>query len=228
MSELDSLSKEASVGPGGPTSVQDNRDKNRYFSMQSVGAYLNDYAANLHQALTAVDPAEIERAVHLIADVRLRQGQIFVAGNGGSASISDHLCCDWTKGTDHPGISPLKTHSLSCNTAVLTALANDFSYQEVFSAQLKYAAKPDDLVILISSSGNSPNVVEAAKWARENNIPVISLVGFVGGKLRKASDVVLFVPFHNYGIVEDSHQALMHVIAQYVHLELKQRRQGTA
>jgi D-sedoheptulose 7-phosphate isomerase len=223
-----SLEKAATSGSTAAPNTNDTRDKNRYFSTQSVEAYMKDYAANLQAAISAVDPREMERAIRLIADVRLREGQIFVAGNGGSAAISDHLCCDWTKGTDHPGILPLRTHSLSCNTAVVTALANDFSYQEVFSAQLKYAAKPNDLVILISSSGNSPNVVEAAQWARQNNIPVISLVGFEGGKLRNTSDVVLFVPFHNYGIVEDSHQALMHVIAQFVYLELKNRRQGTA
>lgn len=208
--------------------ANDTRDKNTYFSFQSVSTYFNQYADSLHQALRSIDMVQLEKAVRLIGDVRTAGGQVYIAGNGGSAAIADHLCCDWTKGTDIDGVPPLRTQSLACNAAVVTALANDLSYAQIFSAQLKYNAQPGDLVILISSSGNSPNVVEAALWAKSKKIPVISLVGFEGGKLRASSDACLHVPFHNYGIVEDSHQSLMHVIAQFVYLDLKQRKKGTA
>ncbi len=123
------------------------------------------------------------------------------------------------------GHNALKVVSLSSNLPFLTAIANDISYQDTLSYQLKvflennFAVNKTSPVILISSSGNSPNIVEAAKVARHLGSPLIGLTGFEGGELKKLSDISLHVPIHNYGVVEDCHQSLMHIIAQYIRKE---------
>ncbi|HIF39122.1 MAG TPA: SIS domain-containing protein [Gemmatimonadetes bacterium] len=110
----------------------------------------------------------------------------------------------------------MRTHSLSSESSVVTAFANDFGYDKVFSGQLRMLGSTGDLLILISSSGNSQNVLEAAQEAKELRIRTIGFTGFSGGELKSMVDVNLHVPADNYGIVEDSHQALMHVFAQHL------------
>jgi D-sedoheptulose 7-phosphate isomerase len=195
----------------------DTRSKNVVFSTDSVFKYLSGYAEAVNQAIQKVDPAALEKAFSIIKATSDKKGTIYVAGNGGSSAISDHLCCDFTKGTYTEGNS-LKTFSLTAHTALLTAIANDFSYDESFAKQVEMLAGPNDCLILISSSGNSPNVVAAAKTARDIGMKIIGLTGFAGGALGKASDAHLHVPFNNYGVVEDCHQSLMHILAQYLYL----------
>jgi phosphoheptose isomerase len=139
---------------------------------------------------------------------------VFVAGNGGSAAIADHLCCDWTKGTHAANLVPLRTHSLVSNVALLTAVANDFGYDDAFARQLEMLGVAGDVVLLISSSGNSPNVLAAADRAKALGITTIGLTGFSGGALAARADFALHVPYANYGLVEDCHQILMHTFAQ--------------
>jgi D-sedoheptulose 7-phosphate isomerase len=105
---------------------------------------------------------------------------------------------------------------------MLTALANDIGYERVFSEQLKYYLKEGDAVLLVSSSGNSPNVVEACRYANERGVPTIAFVGFKGGKLAELAKHVVWVPIENYGIVEDTHQSLIHVLTQFI----KARNEG--
>ena len=99
---------------------------------------------------------------------------------------------------------------------MLTALANDFSYEDSYWRQLAYYLKPGDAVLLVSSSGNSPNVVEACRHARQRGITTIAFVGFEGGKLRELADHTVWIPVDNYGMAEDTHQSLMHVLTQYL------------
>jgi phosphoheptose isomerase len=121
-----------------------------------------------------------------------------------------------SKGTHVDGTPPLRSISLASNGAMITALANDIAYDRVFSEQLKYYLQPNDAVLLVSSSGNSPNVVKACEYANERGVPTIAFVGFKGGKLKELAKHVVWIPVDNYGIVEDAHQSLIHVMTQYI------------
>ena len=143
-------------------------------------------------------------------------GTVWVAGNGGSAAISDHTVCDVTKGTHANGMPPFKSVSLASNGPMLTALANDISYDDVFSKQLEFYLEPDDAVLLVSSSGNSANVVKACEYANSRAVPTIAFTGFSGGRLKELAQVSVWIPVENYGITEDLHQSLIHCITQYI------------
>ena len=175
-----------------------------------------DYFERFRAVIERFPKEPLEQALNLIEGVRTRGGTLWVAGNGGSAAISDHLVCDATKGTHVHGMPPLRAISLASNNALLTALANDMSYGEVFRLQLEYYLRPEDAVLLISSSGNSPNVVAACEAAKAFGVPTLALVGFDGGKLRGLADVVVWVPVDNYGITEDIHQGIMHCLTQFM------------
>ena len=106
--------------------------------------------------------------------------------------------------------------SLSTNVELLTAIANDIAYEEVFTYQLQSQSEPGDVLIAVSSSGRSPNIVRALTWARDRGLRTIALTGFDGGDARAVAEVTIHVSGSNYGIVEDSHQAIMHALAQYI------------
>lgn len=200
----------------------DTRFRNKNFSMESIGHYLDEYSKSTWIALKEVDCSQLEIAANVIKNARAWGLRIFVAGNGGSSAIAEHLDCDFTKGTHFKDRSNLEVISLVSNTAVMTAIANDISYEEIFSKRLEFAnAREGEILILISSSGNSPNIVKACEFARARNMIVIGLTGFSGGKLMEQANVRLHVPFHNYGVVEDAHQSLMHVLAQWHELSLR-------
>lgn len=176
------------------------------FDEVTIGGYLDQYAMTMRAALRDVQWNALEHAFEAI----LNAERIFVCGNGGSASIANHLACDFGKGAEIQ-----RVFSLCTNTAVITALANDFSYEEIFIQQLKMADLGEkDLVILISSSGNSPNIKAARDYASFRNAKTIGLCGFDGGALLKA-DIPIHIAVHNYGVVEDCHQAIMHVLTQW-------------
>lgn len=198
----------------------DPRFLNKTFNQGSIQAYLNDYVHALSECLRSVSAEALDSSCQLMAKVRASGGRIFTGGNGGSAAISEHLCCDWMKGTHLEGKSSLYLHSLTSNTALVTAIANDRGYDQIFSYQLELMGiNANDLVVLVSSSGNSTNVVRAAEYAKSKGCPVIGLTGFSGGKLKALADVSLHASFDNYGIVEDVHQILMHNLAQFHDLE---------
>ncbi len=198
----------------------DPRSKNKIFSSDSIKTYLNEYTEKLKSSLQLISDSDLDKARQLLIDVRHRGGKVFAAGNGGSAAIVEHLGCDWHKGVHIKSKPGLHVHSLVSNVALLTAVANDFGYNKTFSYQLELAQlNKNDIVVLISSSGNSDNIVEAANYAKSLGCKIIGLTGFSGGKLKELSDVSLHIPFDNYGLVEDAHQILMHVIAQFHDLE---------
>jgi phosphoheptose isomerase len=147
-----------------------------------------------------------------------RGAQLYVCGNGGSASISNHLACDHSKGAQTDTDLRPKVVSLSTNMETITAIANDISYDEIFVYQLRTLAEKGDVLLTISSSGDSENVVRAAQWAKENGLDVISFTGFEGGRTAELATVNLHVDGDNYGVVEDVHQGLMHILAQYIRL----------
>ena len=181
-----------------------------------VDEYLPVYAQTLHDALLSVDGNQLKAATETLRKAYLTNRNIFVCGNGGSAAISEHFLCDHSKGVCYDtGMLP-KVQSLSSSVPIITAIANDFNFDEIFSYQLKMKAIPGDVLVTVSSSGNSPNIIKAIETAKSLNMTVISLCGFSGGESAKLSDIVLHVKENNYGIVEDAHQSLMHVMAQFI------------
>ena len=184
------------------------------FSADTWKGYVRQYAAQVQNALEQVPESALDDAFRVISTAVRESRRVFVAGNGGSAAIADHLCCDWTKGTHSAGLPPLRTHSLASNVALLTAVANDFGYDATFARQIEMLGSAGDVLLLISSSGNSPNILAAADSARALGITTVGLTGFSGGELAARADISLYVPYSNYGVVEDCHQILMHTFAQ--------------
>ncbi|MFT8246075.1 SIS domain-containing protein [Roseomonas sp. BN140053] len=195
---------------------EDPRHRNERCDTASVGAYLFDYADRLRAALLTVDPAFLERARVLVEEAASTGRRIYSVGNGGSAAIADHLCCDFTKGTHAPGHPVVDSMSLVSNVALYSAIANDFGFEKVFSTQVGLLGRPGDVLVAISSSGNSPNILAAVDAAHAAGMATIGMSGFRGGALRDRAQVPLYVDANNYGVVEDAHQALMHVLAQFI------------
>ena len=185
--------------------------------------FVEDYYQQYIRVLNAFDKSSLEPVLDTFIDVRDKGGTLWVAGNGGSAAIGDHTVCDVTKGTHTEGQPTIKSISLTSNTAMLTALGNDLDYEQVFSQQLKYYLGKNDALLLVSSSGNSPNVVKACEYANSRGVPTIAFVGFKGGKLRDIAKHCVWIPIENYGMAEDAHQSLMHVTTQYIMAYANQR-----
>lgn len=184
----------------------------------TAGAFLADYASAVAKALGSVRPGEIDRAVTALKRAIQADRLIFACGNGGSAAIANHLTCDCSKGIATNTTLRPRVVSLSATVELITAIANDMAYPEVFAYQLKNTARPGDVLITISSSGDSENIVRALDWAGENGMTTIALSGFSGGRSAQMADISLHVAAENYGVVEDVHQSLMHILAQYVRI----------
>jgi phosphoheptose isomerase len=185
-------------------------------SAMNFNEFVTDYYERFTRALSTFDRKPLEGVLGVLDEVVRNDGTVWVAGNGGSAAISNHTVCDLTKWTHVEGQASLRCHSLAANVPMLTALGNDVSFDEVFSRQLHFYLRPGDAVLLVSSSGNSPNVVRACEYANERGAPTIAFVGFKGGKLKEIARHSVWIPVENYGIVEDAHQSLMHVLTQYI------------
>lgn len=194
----------------------DPRHKNVTFDDSTIATYLADYAQALSTAIRTVDTDELDRARMLIEEASRKGNRIFAVGNGGSAAIADHLCCDWTKGTHCEGHPTVQSFSLTSNVALYSAIANDYGFEKVFSTQVQFFGKPGDVLVAISSSGNSENIVAAVEHAHTLGMSTIGLSGFKGGRLKDTAQISLYIPAQNYGVVEDAHQALMHILAQFI------------
>lgn len=186
--------------------------------MLQINQRLTDYANRVSLGLESVNNSELEKALFILDKAYQNKIPVFVCGNGGSLTMSDHFHCDHAKGTHfdaqlNPKIEPLTTGS------ILTAIANDVGYDDVFSFQLSIKGEADNILVVISSSGNSPNIIKALKKAKELNMISIAFVGFDGGEASKIADCVLHVKENNYGIIEDCHQSLMHILAQHIRLQ---------
>lgn len=181
-----------------------------------AGFFGTEYSEELHAALQTVDPSRFHAAAALLNDAHDRDAAVFACGNGGSASIANHLQCDHVKCVGQGTDLRTRVFSLSTNVELFSAIANDNGYEHVFEHQLASIARPGDLLIAVSSSGRSPNIVRALEWASAHGMRTIALTGFTGGRSRELADVSIHVESANYGIIEDSHQACMHLLAQYV------------
>ncbi len=183
---------------------------------QHAGSYCDAYFEEAARAAASIDWVEVDRAVRILVRAYSAGASVFACGNGGSAAIANHLQCDHVKGvrTD-TDLSP-RVVSLSSNVELLTAIANDIGYDDVFTYQLQSQSRPGDVLIAISSSGRSPNIVRALTWAREHDLRTVALTGFAGGGARAIAEAAIHVDCTNYGVIEDLHQAAMHAMAQYI------------
>lgn len=194
----------------------DPRYLNDKFDSSSIGIYLIEYAERLSLALQSVDANALDAARALVERAAADGKRVYAIGNGGSAAIADHLCCDWTKGTHVSGHPVIDSLSMTSNVALYSAIANDYGFETVFSTQIGFLGREGDVLIAISSSGNSANIVAGVEKAHALGMHTVGLSGFAGGKLKEMAQVSLHVDANNYGIVEDAHQGLMHVMAQYI------------
>ncbi len=182
----------------------------------SAASYFDTYTEEMSRAAKSIEPAVLERAAAILAEAYLRGARTFSCGNGGSASIANHMQCDHVKGIRTA--TDLSPHvlSLSANVELLTAIANDIGYENIFVYQLQSQSGPGDVLLAVSSSGRSANIVRALTWARDQGLRTIAVTGFDGGAARAVAEVSVHVDCTNYGIVEDLHQAIMHALAQYI------------
>ena len=171
---------------------------------------LRDYWNEVAEVAAAIDLASLERAAVMLLNCQARGRVVFVVGNGGSAATASHFACDLSKGTRQGGPPTFHVISLTDNVALLTAWANDSGYERVFSEQLKSLGRPGDLLVAISASGNSPNLIAAVDAARSCGMAVVGLTGRSGGRLALLSDVVVKVPSDRIEVVEDAHLVVAH------------------
>ena len=171
-----------------------------------ITEYIQDLAARTGQTPIA----EVEKAVAVLREVCGRGGRIFTMGNGGSAAIADHLAADFEKNAYPNGPRP-KIFSLSSQAAKILAYGNDITFEGVFSEQLKGQGSAGDVAVMISSSGNSPNIVRAVEMAKSLGMTVIGLSGFSGGKLRALSDISIHFECPVYELTEDLHSMICHL-----------------
>jgi D-sedoheptulose 7-phosphate isomerase/D-glycero-D-manno-heptose 1,7-bisphosphate phosphatase len=183
-------------------------------------SYFDDYTNMISEALATVDRDKVEEMTAKLVDLAKMGCPVLVCGNGGSAAIAEHMSCDHTKGvgmdTDlKPFFIPLQS-----NVSMLTAIANDIGYNEVFRQQIKMFPNKNAGVLAISSSGSSGNIFNALDIARFYKMPTMAMVGFDGGSVVgwKVADIVIHVKSNNYGVVEDCHQIIMHSMAQSIRL----------
>ena len=168
----------------------------------------------MNRCFQELDMEKLERALQLLAGARDQGRKVFVLGNGGSAATAIHMVCDLGKGTIRTGERRLRVISLADNMAVMTAWANDASYEMIFCEQLANLLDPGDVVIALSASGNSPNVVRAVEYANQHGAATIGFLGFGGGKLKQMVQLDITVSCRDYGVVEDLHLSLNHILSQ--------------
>ena len=179
---------------------------------------LTDYANRVNAGLESVDKEQLQKVFELLDIAYRKRIPVYVCGNGGSLTMSDHFHCDHAKGTHFDALLRPKIEPLTSGS-ILTAIANDIGYDDVFSFQLSIKGSAGDILVAISASGNSPNIINAIRKAKELNMETVAFVGFEGGEAAKLADYVLHVKDNNYGIVEDCHQCLMHILAQHIRME---------
>jgi D-sedoheptulose 7-phosphate isomerase len=180
----------------------------RLTATAQVGAYLTE----LHAAMQTVLAPALEEAIELLLEARRRGATVYFCGNGGSASTASHFALDLSKNTRHPVRGRFRTVAFTDNIGMITAWGNDDGYERVFVEQAQTLMRPGDVLVAVSGSGNSPNVLLAVDYARGLGCAVIGLIGFDGGKLRQKSDVALIVPGKNIEQAEDGHLILNHAI----------------
>jgi D-sedoheptulose 7-phosphate isomerase len=178
---------------------------------------LSDYIFNFRMALSTLDLSQVDRVSDLLLTKRQNQNSIYIAGNGGSAALAEHMSIDLMFGTQ-TSLPSLKTFCLSSNSASITATGNDVSFESIFSRQIHHLGMKGDLLVVISASGNSINLVNAVNEAKELGMETLGILGFDGGKLLDLVDHAIHVKtsIGAYGISEDLHLMISHLLVENI------------
>lgn len=172
-----------------------------------------DYLSDLAVVLREIPHAPMAEMIDALLEARTSGRRVYILGNGGSAATASHMVCDLVKTARVSGQPALRVFGLTDNTPLLTAWANDSAYDHCFAEQILALVEAGDLVIVISASGNSPNILAGLQAARERAARTVALVGFEGGLASGLADIVVHVPCRDYGLVEDAHAAIGHAVA---------------
>ena len=188
----------------------------RIFTPDPV-SFADAYLGYLTEVLKSIDRKEIGKFAETLLDARERGATVFFIGNGGSAATASHFANDIAVGTNSY-IKPFRAISLTDNQAIITAIGNDFGFDEIFSRQLQLLGKQGDVVVAISASGNSKNLLKAFEFAKENEIKTVAITGFSGGAMKEMADEGIHVPTgpKEYGPAEDAHMILDHLLGNYL------------
>jgi D-sedoheptulose 7-phosphate isomerase len=191
----------------------------------SGSGLLSSHVDSLARLLSGLDLTAIEQAGNLLDQVTQNGGTVYTAGNGGSAATALHIAADLSWGRRMGDQNRPRAISLAANSPIMTALANDVSFDEVFTEQMISLFREGDLLVVISASGNSENVVRAAQFANDHGGSTIAMVGFDGGKLNGTCDVNIHVPtpLRAYELVEDVHHSICHMMANYLKFQAAAR-----
>jgi D-sedoheptulose 7-phosphate isomerase len=184
--------------------------------MLATASIALSYLDTLGEVVRSVPHEPMERVLNMLLDARAAGRRVYVMGNGGSAAIASQFVCNLVKTAQVVSSPPLRAFALTDNTPSLTAWANDTAYEQIFAQQVRALAEPGDLVIAISASGNSPNVIAGIQAAHVCGARTIALLGFDGGRALDLVDVAVHIPYDNYGLVEDTHMAIGHALTRAI------------
>lgn len=181
----------------------------------TTASFAEEYKTELKRTIDSIDLPKVEQAIEWFREARQNGRHIFVCGNGGSASTASHFACDIVKGASFGREQRFRIMALTDSLPTITAYSNDVSYECAFAEQLKNFAQAEDIVMMISGSGNSPNVLAAAETAKSLGCKTVALTGRNGGKLGAAADLNIQVPVPHMGRIEDAHMIICHMIGYY-------------
>lgn len=180
--------------------------------MENFNAQINEYIEKEISILQKLNVNELNDALNVIMDTYRRSGTLYICGNGGSAATASHFVCDFNKGISDGHDLKFKMTCLNDNIPVMTAIANDISYEDIFVYQVQNLLSKNDLVIVISGSGNSENVVRLIEYAKLQGVTTLGITGFNGGKTRSMADYNMHVPVDDMQITEDIHMIFDHMM----------------
>jgi D-sedoheptulose 7-phosphate isomerase len=189
-----------------------------------VGSTATDYLADLRDALQRVPREPLAQTINVLLTARAAGKRVYVFGNGGSSATASHFVCDLMKTAQTTGFAPIRAFSLTDNTPLMTAWANDSAYDVTFARMVETMAEPGDVVIGISASGNSANVIEGFAAAKRVGATTVAFVGFDGGAALREAQIAIHVPCAHYGLAEDVHSALGHAITAAIRQTLRAER----
>lgn len=192
--------------------------------MTDFTSQIAHYISLVQDAVMKLDKSAINEAMNILEDARARHADIYICGNGGSAATASHFLCDFNKSSLELSGNNYHFTCLSDNVPMLTALSNDYDYSQVFLKQIEGRIRATDLLICISGSGNSPNVLLAAEYAQKKGSKVLALTGYDGGKLYKMADYNLHAPIDNMQVAEDIHMIFDHMMIWILCETLKSER----
>jgi D-sedoheptulose 7-phosphate isomerase len=195
---------------------------------QPARAHVDDYIGRLQKALAALPRNGLAEVGQALLTAYRNDKKVFTVGNGGSSSTASHMAADLAKNTIGPNLKHFRVTSLADNTSIITALANDLGYEHVFREQLVNVICAGDVLVVISASGNSTNVLKAIHYARLQSAETIGLLGFDGGEAARLVDIPIVVRSTDYGIIEDVHLAINHMLVEFFKEHLAESRPWVA